>query len=60
MSALEPDPRQPCICTSSCRPTSATVRWHGPRGNLSFAFDSPLPLALIGRVAAALAAPYAR
>jgi uncharacterized protein YdhG (YjbR/CyaY superfamily) len=33
--------------------------WRGPKGNLSFAFDSPLPLALIGRVAAALAAQYA-
>jgi hypothetical protein len=36
------------------------VRWRSPRGNLSFAFDSALPLARIGRVAAALAAPYAR
>lgn len=34
--------------------------WRGPKGNLSFALDQPLPLALIGRVAAALAAQYAR
>lgn len=33
--------------------------WRGPKGNLSFALDQPLPLALIGRVAEALAAQYA-
>ncbi len=32
----------------------------GPRGNLSFAHCDPLPLELIGRVGAALAAQYAR
>ena len=32
----------------------------GPRGNLSFAHKDPLPLDLIGRVGAALAAQYAR
>lgn len=34
--------------------------YRGPKGNLSFALDQPLPLALIGRVAAALAAQYGR
>jgi uncharacterized protein YdhG (YjbR/CyaY superfamily) len=34
--------------------------WRGPKGNLSFPLTQPLPLALIGRVAAALAAQYAR
>lgn len=34
--------------------------WRGPKGNLSFPLSQPLPLALIGRVAAALAAQYAR
>ena len=34
--------------------------WRGPKGNLSFPLAEPLPLALIGRVAAALAAQYAR
>jgi hypothetical protein len=35
-------------------------RWRGPKGNLRFPLAEPLPLALIGRVAAALAAQYAR
>ena len=34
--------------------------WRGPKGNLSFPFDQPLPLELIGRVAEALAAQYAK
>jgi len=34
----------------------ATQRWRGPKGNLSFPHNEPLPLELIGRVAAALAA----
>jgi uncharacterized protein YdhG (YjbR/CyaY superfamily) len=34
--------------------------WRGPKGNLSFPLGRPLPLGLIGRVAAALAAQYAR
>jgi uncharacterized protein YdhG (YjbR/CyaY superfamily) len=34
--------------------------YRGPKGNLSFALDAPLPLALIGRVAAALAAQARR
>lgn len=33
--------------------------WRGPKGNLSFALDTPLPLALIRRVAVALATQYA-
>jgi uncharacterized protein YdhG (YjbR/CyaY superfamily) len=33
--------------------------WRGPKGNLGFPLGQPLPLALIGRVAAALAAQYA-
>jgi uncharacterized protein YdhG (YjbR/CyaY superfamily) len=36
-----------------------TARHRGPKGNLSFAHDEPLPLDLIGRVAVALAAQYA-
>lgn len=35
-----------------------TSCWRGPKGNLSFPFNEPLPLALIGRVAKALAAQY--
>lgn len=35
-----------------------TARWRGPKGNLSFPLNEPLPLALIGRVAKALAAQY--
>lgn len=38
----------------------ATERWRGPKGNLSFPHDEPLPLDLIGRVAAALAAQASR
>ena len=34
--------------------------WRGPKGNLSFPLDQPLPLELIGRVAEALAAQYAK
>ena len=36
-----------------------TARYRGPKGNLSFPLDEPLPLQLIGQVAAALAAQYA-
>jgi uncharacterized protein YdhG (YjbR/CyaY superfamily) len=36
-----------------------TRAFRGPRGNLSFPYGQELPLALIGRVAAALAAQYA-
>lgn len=32
--------------------------WRGPKGNLSFPLDKPLPLALIGRVASALRLEY--
>lgn len=32
--------------------------WRGPKGNLSFPHDQPLPLDLIGEVAEALAAEY--
>lgn len=35
-----------------------TARFRGPKGNLSFPHDQPLPLELIGRVAVALAAEY--
>ena len=34
--------------------------YRGPKGNLSFPHDEPLPLDLIGRVAEALAAQYAK
>lgn len=34
------------------------ARYRGPKGNLSFPLAEPLPLELIGRVAAALAAQY--
>jgi uncharacterized protein YdhG (YjbR/CyaY superfamily) len=37
----------------------ATARYRGPKGNLSFPYGEPLPVKLIGRVAAALAAQYA-
>ena len=36
-----------------------TARYRGPKGNLSFPHDEPLPLELIGRVAVALSAQYA-
>ena len=36
----------------------ATRAHRGPKGNLSFPYSEGLPLALIGRVAAALAAQY--
>lgn len=36
-----------------------TEALRGPKGNLSFPHDRELPLALIGRVAASLAAQYA-
>jgi uncharacterized protein YdhG (YjbR/CyaY superfamily) len=36
-----------------------TARFRGPKGNLSFPLDEPLPIELIGKVAAALAAQYA-
>ncbi len=35
-----------------------TLRWRGPKGNLSFPLSEPLPLELIGRVALALATQY--
>lgn len=34
------------------------LRWRGPKGNLSFPHDEPLPLELIGRAGEALAAAY--
>ena len=34
--------------------------YRGPKGNLSFPLSEPLPLELIGRVAKALAAQYAK
>ena len=37
---------------------SATARFRGPKGNLSFPLTEPLPLGLIGRVAVALAAQH--
>lgn len=37
---------------------AATARFRGPKGNLSFPLDEPLPLELIGNVAAALFAQY--
>jgi uncharacterized protein YdhG (YjbR/CyaY superfamily) len=36
-----------------------TRTYRGPKGNLSFPYDQALPLALIGRVAVALAIQYA-
>jgi hypothetical protein len=36
-----------------------TKAFRGPKGNLSFPYGQELPLALKGRVAAALAAQYA-
>jgi uncharacterized protein YdhG (YjbR/CyaY superfamily) len=35
------------------------ARYRGPKGNLSFPLDEPLPIDLVGRVAVALAAQYA-
>lgn len=35
-----------------------TAQFRGPKGNLSFPLNEPLPLALIGDVAAALASEY--
>ena len=35
-----------------------TARYRGAKGNLSFPLDEPLPVKLIGRVAAALARQY--
>ena len=35
-----------------------TAQYRGPRGNLSFRHDEPLPLELIGRVAVTLAKEY--
>ena len=37
---------------------SETARFRGPKGNLSFPLNEPLPLDLIGRVAAALFTQY--
>lgn len=37
-----------------------TARYRGPKGNLSFPFNEPLPLDLIGRVAVALDAQYSK
>jgi hypothetical protein len=36
-----------------------TAPFRGPKGNLSFLLNEPLPIELIGRVALALAAQYA-
>lgn len=36
-----------------------TAPWRGPKGNLAFPLNEPLPLDLIGRVAQALAREYA-
>lgn len=38
--------------------TAAPEAIRGPKGNLSFALDQPLPLELIGRVADALHRQY--
>ena len=35
-----------------------TTRYRGPKGNLAFPHDEPLPMDLIGRVVQALAAQY--
>lgn len=37
-----------------------TACYRGPKGNLSFPYSEPLPVELIGRVAKALAAQYAK
>lgn len=37
-----------------------TARFRGPKGNLSFPLIEPLPLTLIGRIAVALSAQYAK
>ncbi len=37
----------------------ALAPWRGPKNNLIFPLDKPLPLDMIGRVATALAAQYA-
>lgn len=37
-----------------------TAPFRGPKGNLAFPYDRELPLDLIGRVAVALAAQYAK
>ena len=48
--------------TSFTTPTTSAFAglapWRGPKGNLSFPHKEPLPLELIGRAAAALAAQY--
>jgi uncharacterized protein YdhG (YjbR/CyaY superfamily) len=36
----------------------ALQRWRGPKGNLSFPLNEPLPIELIGRVAVALHRQY--
>jgi uncharacterized protein YdhG (YjbR/CyaY superfamily) len=36
------------------------AQWRGPKGNLSFPLREPLPIALIGHVAAALADQYGK
>ena len=46
--------------TSNNALIKATARFRGPKGNLSFPHDQELPLALIGEIAAALAAQYAK
>ena len=38
----------------------ALARYRGPKGNLKFPLDEPMPIALIARVASALAAEHAR
>jgi uncharacterized protein YdhG (YjbR/CyaY superfamily) len=37
---------------------SETAQFRGPKGNLSFPYEQPLPLELIGRIAKALAVQY--
>ncbi len=46
-----PPVREPALVTE-------LVPWRGPKGNLSFPLQEPLPLDLIGRVAEALAREY--
>lgn len=36
----------------------ASARWRGPKGNLSFLHQEPLPITLIGDIAVALALQY--
>ena len=45
--------------TADASVIAATARYCGPKGNLRFPHDEPLPMDVIARVAAALAAQYA-